>query len=165
MKSNKHDLIQDINLEKQKLDELLSIIPEEKRNLFGSYENWVIKDFLAHLTSWEMLFLNWYRDIQSDEKIQAPAPGYQWDNYAPLNEEIFVNNKDREYQDVYLAYQSQFYETMAFAESIDEDGWFGNHSAPWYGSDTPFAEPLWVVTGEHYLWAIKEIKIWMKKNI
>ena len=93
------------------------------------------------------------------------GPEYNWDNYYSLNLHIFETNKELTFEHAWEKFEKQANATLIFADSIDSNDWFEPHPLPWYGKNIPFSEPLWEVTGNHYLWANTEIQKWAKLNI
>jgi hypothetical protein len=164
MKLKTENLIGKINNERTQFNTTLHNLSEMQKTSLGSFDNWAPKDFLSHLFSWEVLFLNWYQDLDK-AKPQAPSPGYNWDNYYSLNLHIFETNKELTFEYAWEEFEKQAKATLIFADSIDSNDWFEPHPLPWYGKNIPFSEPLWEVTGNHYLWANTEIQKWAKLNI
>ncbi|KKL68507.1 hypothetical protein LCGC14_2124310, partial [marine sediment metagenome] len=49
------------------------------------YLNRNIKDVLAHLHHWHLMFLEWYETGMAGQKPDMPAKGYTWKTLPDLN--------------------------------------------------------------------------------
>ena len=116
-----------------------------------------IRDVLAHLHHWHLLFLGWYEVGMQGEKPDMPARGYTWKNIPELNRWIFEHYQKESLiktrESLYQSYRS----VQRVIESHTEEELFEKKRYAWTGS-TSLGAYLISATGSHYDWALKLIR-------
>lgn len=74
----KNELLTTIHSEYQALLWMVNRFSSEEQQLPDVNGGWAIKDILAHLSAWELLFLGWYQAGMNGETVVTPAPGFTW---------------------------------------------------------------------------------------
>ncbi|PCE62729.1 ClbS/DfsB family four-helix bundle protein [Sediminicola luteus] len=143
----------------KKLTDFIAQIPEKgKHQEFppGTL-NRNIRDVLAHLHHWHLLFLGWYKVGMSGQKPQMPAAGHTWKTTTILNSEIQkkyaatpLTNIEQDLHNSFLALQ-KIIKAHSEAELFEKKyyGWTGTTSLGAY---------LVSATSSHYDWGLKLIK-------
>jgi hypothetical protein len=121
------------------------------------FANRTIKDVIAHLYAWQMLFLRWYEEGMAGQMPVKPAPGYTWKATPQLNEELYRTYKAIPLEEIVAKFKDSHRRIMGLIEA---------HSAPdleekgkysWTGS-TSLASYVAAATSSHYRWATTLIK-------
>jgi hypothetical protein len=86
----KEELIEQSQNNYQKLNKLIDgFSNEEQLSEFPKGTlNRNIRDVLAHLHHWHIMFLDWYVVGMKGEQPDMPSKGYSWKNIKQLNEKI-----------------------------------------------------------------------------
>ena len=146
-----------------KLIDLAQSIPEDLLIISGVCEEWSVKDILAHLHAWHMLCLVWYQEGMAGEKPSMPAPGYSWKETPELNQVIFEEYKDEEYQKILKSLHESHLEVQQTIQKHNQDELFTKKFYKWTES-TSLASYLISNAPSHYDWAMDQIKKWKKSN-
>ncbi len=156
---NKSDLIS-LGQENYKLlNELVdSYSAEEQESDFppGTL-NRNIRDVLAHLHHWHLMFLGWYEAGMKGEKPEMPAKGYSWKTTPDLNLEIRKRYTRTPLSEVRKMLETSFHDVLNIIESHSNEELFTKKRYKWTGS-TSLGAYLVSATSSHYDWAIKLIK-------
>ena len=138
-------------------------IPDNKLAESGACEEWSVKDILAHLHAWHMLFLTWYQLGMSGDKPAMPAPGYNWKQTPELNQAIFEEYQDEEYDSILHSLRESHQEVTAIIHKHSDQELFTKRLYKWTGS-TSLGSYLVSNTSSHYNWAHDLIHKWWKKQ-
>ena len=122
-----------------------------------------IRDVLAHLHHWHLLFLSWYADGMKDIKPAMPAKGYTWKTMPDLNKAIWEKYQDVEMSDVKDMLSHSYQEVKAVILKHNEEELFEKKKYKWTGS-TSLGAYLIANASSHYKWAYKLIKRAVKKK-
>lgn len=158
---NKPELTQAAQEQFQVLLNTVAQIPEQNLELSGVCEDWSVKDILAHLHAWHMLFLTWYQVGMSGEKPAMPAPGYSWKQTPELNQEIYQEYQNEKYDSILHSLQASHREVMDVIEKHSDQELFTKKLYSWTGS-TSLGSYLVSNTSSHYTWAYDLIRKWLK---
>jgi hypothetical protein len=156
---NKATLLNQIQSEHRLLEKLLNSLSPGEWFQPGVVANWSIKDLLAHLTAWERLFCSWYLAGLGDKSPAIPAPGYSWILINRLNEDIFLENRDRPLEEIRLEFQNSYIETFVLVQSIPEEALFSSGKFAWTGKASLYGYVI-ANTCNHYRWARTKIRAW-----
>jgi len=160
---SKKQLLED---NRREFDQLLSIskkVPDDLRSWAGACEQWSVKDLLAHLHAWHMLFLAWYQEGMSGGNPAMPAPGFTWKQTPELNELIFQEYQDEPFQKTLIALKESQEEVTAVIQRHTNEELFTKKLYPWTGS-TSLGSYLISTTASHYSWASKLIRKWLREQ-
>lgn len=116
-----------------------------------------IRDVLAHLHHWHLMFLQWYEDGMKGLKPEMPAKGYTWKEAPALNREINSRYKTKALKTVRAKLEESHKRIQQIIASHSNDELFRKRHFPWTGS-TSLGSYLVSATSSHYDWAYKFIK-------
>lgn len=144
----------------QQLQELLTTYSKEslENNTFIKatlYQN--VRDVLAHLHHWHLLFLGWYQVGMQGKKPAMPAEGYTWRTVPALNVVIWEQYREQPLEEVQDLLQASHQQIMACIEWHSNQELLEKKYYPWTGS-TSLGAYLTSSTISHYKWAYKKIK-------
>lgn len=116
-----------------------------------------IRDVLAHLYHWHLMFLDWYKIGMSGQKPAMPAPGYTWKDMPALNRWIWEKYQDFSLSEAKDLFQESAGKLRAIIESHSNEALFEKKRYAWTGS-TSLGAYIISATSSHYDWAWKLIK-------
>ncbi|WP_424961222.1 ClbS/DfsB family four-helix bundle protein [Ekhidna sp.] len=122
-----------------------------------------IRDVLAHLHHWHLLFLDWYNVGMSGSKPEMPAKGYTWKTTSELNHDIREQYKHLKVDLVHDKFKRSHNQLMELINRHTNDELFEKKRYKWTGS-TSLGAYLVSSTSSHYDWAFKLIKKGRKKS-
>ena len=151
-----------ISLSKSNYGKLLTLVDSFTDNELDvefpkRYLNRNIKDVLAHLHHWHLLFLNWYRIGMAGEKPDMPEKGYSWQMTPALNKAIWRKYEKEKFGVIRLQLNESFEEVRKIIFRHSEKELFHKKVFRWTGS-TSLGVYLVGATSSHYDWAYKLIK-------
>jgi hypothetical protein len=157
-----------IELSRQNFDKLLGYIDqlteEEREDDFpAGILNRNIRDVLAHLHHWHMLFLNWYQVGMGGQKPEMPAKGYTWKTTSALNTTIQKKYEDTPLKKVRKLLNQSFDDVQEIIGRHTDKELFEKKRYHWTGS-TSLGSYLVSATSSHCDWALKLIKRAKKEN-
>ncbi len=130
---------------------------EQSREFPKGTLNRNIRDVLAHLHHWHLMFLEWYSVGMTGDKPEMPAKGYTWRTLPGLNKEIRKKYSDTGLEKIKSLLRSSFGEVYHIIESHSDEELFTKKKYGWTGS-TSLGAYLVSATSSHYDWALKLIK-------
>ncbi len=141
-----------------KLNALVDSFSEEEKNADfpDGTLNRNIRDVLAHLHHWHLLFLGWYATGMKGEKPKMPARGFTWNQTPSLNKRIREKYRSVELPEVRNRLSQSFEDLQHIIERHSEEELFEKKRYAWTGS-TSLAAYLIANTSSHYDWAYKLI--------
>lgn len=122
-----------------------------------------IRDVLAHLHHWHLLFLEWYRVGMAGGKPEMPASGYSWKTTPALNLMIWESCQSASLSDIQALLEQSHNQVHAIIEDHSEEELFEKKKYKWTGA-TSLGAYLVSATSSHYAWALKLIKKAKKKG-
>jgi len=140
---------------------LIEDVPGVVISQAGACETWSIKDILAHLYAWHLMYLTWYREGMAGEKPEMPAPGYTWATTPALNAEIYKSYKDMALNNVLALLDETHKKVMDIINSHSDEELFTKKKYSWTGT-TSVGSYTVSATSSHYDWALKHIKKFLK---
>ena len=157
-----------LNLSSQnfmKLHDLIDTLsPEEQQKNFPEGTmNRNIRDVLAHLHHWHLMFLEWYAIGMKGVKPDMPAKGYTWKNTPELNQDIWSKYQDTDLHVIKQQLNTSFEQLQTIILRHSNDELFEKKRYKWTGS-TSLGAYLIANTSSHYDWAFRLIKK-AKQNI
>lgn len=161
---NKTELL---NLSKENYKEMFTLINsfEENERKHGEIpfedRDRNIRDILAHLHHWHLMFLDWYDIGMKGEKPEMPSVGYTWKTTALLNENIKNKYQKYSYDEVEIMINESYEKVQKIINLHSQDELFEKKRYKWTGS-TSLGSYLVSATSSHYDWAIKKIKKYKK---
>jgi hypothetical protein len=158
----KAELLQEIGVERSRLDAILEQLPPRQMTQGGAtLAGWSVKDILAHLTAWQQMNLDWYATGLRGETPEIPS----LKDIRKLNDRIYRKHHRRSLKAVLADYRALHQKMLELIEEVpDRDfaavGHFAWIRRPWTLSDFINAN-----TASHYRWACKHIRKWLRTRI
>lgn len=121
-----------------------------------------IRDVLAHLYHWQVMFLDWYRIGMSGEKPIIPAEGYTWKMTPELNMMIRDKYSKVELSVIRRKLTDTHKEICELIREHTNEELFEKKRYKWTGS-THLGSYMIGATSSHYDWAYKLIQKCLKK--
>ncbi len=157
----KPELLESARNQFQLLLQEVEKVPDNLLAENGVCENWSVKDILAHLHAWHMLFLTWYQLGMSGEKPAMPAPGYNWKQTPELNQAIYEEYRGEAFDAIRISLLESHQEVLAVIEKHSDQELFTKKLFKWTGS-TSMGSYLVSAASSHYTWAYDLIRRWLK---
>ncbi len=150
---NKEELIQAANEEYQRLNNLIdSFGPNERHAPFSLQSlNKNIRDVVAHIFHWQLLFFTWYEKGMKGQKPSMPAEGYTWRTVPDLNKTIWAQYNEVELSTIRNNLESSHEQIMALIRTHSDEELFQKKKYKWTGS-TSLGAYLISATSSHYFW-------------
>jgi hypothetical protein len=152
-------LLEQVKTEHHKLEQLLLRLKEPEITTQLVTSQWTTKDVLAHLSEWQQMALDWYKQGLKGETPALPAPGYNWRQIPELNQMIYLKHKDSSLKDVLENFSQSHQEIMSLLEQLSENELFERGHYAWT-KENNLATYLISVTSSHDKWAYS--RIWRK---
>lgn len=123
------------------------------------YQDWSIKDLLAHLSGWEEFFIDWY-GCQKYGKTSSNFPtGVSWEDKGAINQLIFSRSESRKLEEVLEDFRSSHQRILALIDTLSENELIIPQFFSWTG-DSSLGDYLSSVTWQHYRWVKGLIRSW-----
>ncbi len=120
-----------------------------------------VKDLLAHIIDWEQRMLQWINESFSGIVPQRPAPGMTWDDLDKLNQQTYLDNKDRPLDEVISTSEESYSRVLNVIQDLTDEDLFDGSRFAWREGD-----PLWHMvaanTWWHYLEHREQVEAWLK---
>jgi hypothetical protein len=157
--SNKNDLLTAAEANYSQLLELLSMFSRDQlSNEFPfPHRDRCVRDVLAHLHEWHLLFLNWYSEGMDEHIVLMPAAGYTWKETAKLNAVLRDKYQRTSLKRVRSNLQETHNQLLYLINAHTSTELFEKGQYSWTGSTT-LGSYLTSATSAHYNWAIKLLR-------
>ncbi|MFX0145519.1 MAG: ClbS/DfsB family four-helix bundle protein [Candidatus Hodarchaeota archaeon] len=156
----KPQLIEDITVGRKKFEATLSQLDEDQMTTPGLESGWSVKDVLAHIQVWETRMIQWLEDSQRGEVPQMLPPGLTWDDLDQMNEETYLQNRDRPLSEILAEFHQSFPKALDTVKSISEEDLLDPDRYEWREG-----KPLWFIVAANTHWHYDEhdkvIKEWL----
>ncbi|WP_434778645.1 ClbS/DfsB family four-helix bundle protein [Neisseria sp. Ec49-e6-T10] len=155
-----------LTLSQNQFNLLLNILDSfESHALMGTFpfddRDHNIRDVIAHLYEWHLMFLSWYEVGMSGNKPSMPAIGFSWKTLPELNFTIWQKYQSMDL-DTTLKNFKQSHQTIThLIQQHSNEELFTKQYYFWTGS-TSLGAYFISSTSSHYDWAIKKIKKYKK---
>lgn len=156
---SKSELIEASQKNFQKLENLIDSLPENERlaDFPEGTMNRNIRDVLAHIYHWQLLFLEWYKIGMSGEKPEMPSPGHTWKTTPELNLEIWKKYQSESLPKIRKKLNISHSILQELIEKHSDVDLFTKKKYRWTGS-TSLGAYLISATSSHYDWGWKMIR-------
>jgi len=160
----KNELFQQSHYTYQKLFGLIDSFSEEQKLAEFPPEtmNRNIRDVLAHLYHWHLMFLDWYSVGMKGEKPEMPTKGYSWKDTRELNKVICEKYNNHQLEEAKRSLDKTHSKLQDIIKKHSEKELFTKKRYPWTGSSS-LATYIRSNTLSHYNWAHNLIKKAKKK--
>lgn len=157
--TNKQELLDAITERNQQLNELIDSFDEDQLTSEFAFEslNRSIRDVVAHLWEWQLMFLGWYEVGMSGHKPDMPAKGYSWQKLPELNTAIQEKHKGISLQEAMENLAISHEKILEIVRSHSEEELFQKKRYAWTGS-TSLAAYITSAAWSHFNWASKLMK-------
>lgn len=155
----KAELLEQSQKNFQKLFDFVNNMSEEdqKTEFPQGTLNRNIRDVLAHLHQWNLMFLDWYKVGMAGQKPEMPAKGHTWKTLPELNKEIQAKYSKTELAEAKELLNASFEKVFETIKKHSNEELFTKKKYHWTGS-TSLAAYLISASSSHYDWAFKLIK-------
>ena len=173
--TTKTDLIIAANEQFDKLWKLIDTMSDEQQNATfcsemataGKETHWSrdknMRDVLVHLYEWHQLLLNWINANRNGEAKPFLPEAFNWKTYPIMNVEFWEKHQSTPLIEAKKMMKESHKDVMALIESFSNDELFAKKTFTWTGASTLGAYCV-SVTSSHYDWAIKKLKIHIKRS-
>lgn len=147
------------------LNRLIDSLPPGERNkeFTPGTMNRNVRDVLAHLYHWHLLFFDWYEVGMAGGKAAMPADGYTWKTTPALNRWIWQYYQNTDLEEVQRLFAQSHKKIYDIIKRHSDPELFEKKRYLWTGS-TSLGSYLVSSTSSHYDWALKLIKKGMKSQ-
>lgn len=151
-----------LDLSQENFDRLSSFIDmlnqkDQESEFPAGTMNRNIRDVLAHLHHWHLMFLDWYEVGMKGDKPEMPAKGYTWKTTSDLNRKIFEEYQSLDLRKVRKLFYSSHQKVRKIIDKHTNEELFEKKRYKWTGS-TSLGAYLVSATSSHYDWGFKLIK-------
>ena len=127
------------------------------------YLNRNVRDVVAHLHHWHLLFQRWYNEGMKGEKPAIPAPGFTWKTTPELNRTIRNQYAEISLEEALTKWEQTHRNLQYIIDRHSDEELFEKKRYPWTGS-TSLGAYLISATASHYDWALKLIRKCLKNK-
>ncbi len=157
----KSQLLDAITDGRKKFEERLAQLDEDQMTTPGLESGWSVKDVLAHIQVWEARMISWLEDAQRGEIPQMLPPGMTWDDLDQMNEETYLQNRDRPLSEVLTEFHQSFPKVLDIVKIIPEEDLIDPDRFEWREG-----KPLWFIVASNTFWHYdehdKSIREWLE---
>jgi hypothetical protein len=159
--TSKRELMEVLQDERQLFDTLVARLSDTQMLEPGIEGNRCIKDILAHITDWEQRMILWIQESVAGLTPQRPAPGMTWNDLDRLNEQTYLENKEKPLVEVMPASRYSYTQALQAVQALSEADLFDGRRFAWRDGD-----PLWHMVAANTWWHYKEhreqIEAWLE---
>lgn len=158
---SKAELINDIKIERRRLERNLDGLTELNMTQPGAVGEWSVKDVLAHLVAWEQLFLDWYESGLQGRIPEIAPVGMSGKAIDALNQKIFVEYRECSLNEIKAEFHDSHQQVLAVVHAIPEEDIFTTGRYAWTGK-LALVDYIAGNTCNHYRWANAKVHRWLK---
>lgn len=137
-----------------------SDVPNKKEAHWARDKN--VRDVLVHLYEWHQLLIQWIRSNTSGTPADfLPAP-YTWKTYGEMNVEFWHKHQQTALTDAAAMLKQSHEEVIKLLEPFSNDALFSKQHFDWTGT-TSLGSYCISALSSHYDWALKKLRLHMKK--
>lgn len=161
---NRSELLQKSRESYGALKGYIDSLPEEARHAAfpPGMLNRNIRDVLAHLHHWHLMFENWYETGMAGGKPEMPAKGFTWKMTPELNRMIQMKYSQIDLEQVIRLLDASHRRVHSLIEQHTNEELFEKKRYAWTGS-TSLGAYFVSATSSHYEWALRLIRKSLKK--
>jgi hypothetical protein len=153
----KQELLDFGEREYTRLMELIGQFSSEQQVTVEIFEGHTVKDVLAHLHDWQMLLFTWEDEGRNGGRPAVPAPGYTWKDLPALNDRLYRQSKDADWETIARQFAGSHAEAMRRISAYSAEDLETKAKFKWTGS-TSIASYYASATSSHYVWAAELVK-------
>lgn len=172
--TTKNDLLFLANEKYKELNLLISSLNDIELNTlfdFSSYKNrneahWVrdknLRDVLIHLNEWHKLLIRWIEENKKGILVPFLPEPYNFKTIAAMNQKFFEKNQTTTLDEAKKELNESHKKVLDLINSFTNDELFEKKHFKWTGT-TSLGSYCISSTSSHYDWAIKKIKLHIKR--
>lgn len=146
----------------QQFKTLLARLSDGQMSRPGVIGEWSVKDILAHIVVHEQRMSYWLEKRLRGTVPETPQPyGMPDDDLAEVNEQIYLENRDRSLAGVLIHLEEIFEQVLALVSASSEEDLMDSNRFRLQGG-----EPLWEAVAANTFWHYKEhgqdISTWLE---
>jgi len=122
--------------------------------LEDAYEGRNVRDVLAHLHAWHVVFDGWVAQERAGSEPAYPAEGYTWDDIKSLNDAFYQAHHARPYEAIRSMLVASHRMMLALLDSFTEEELTHPDVFGWLGRQT-LGDVAHECLGGHYEWALR----------
>ena len=161
--STKQEILDLIDTERNNLNKAISGLSEAQMLAPGLDGERTVKDVLAHIAAWELLMVQWLKESYAGLTPQRPAPGEPWDDLDQLNENMYLEYKDRPLAEILAMSEAASTQADQAVHAMTEKDLFDGSRFAWRNGD-----PMWHMVAANTWWHYKEhreqIEAWRESS-
>ncbi len=148
--------------QRRRLEANLAQISAEDMVIPGVCGDWSVKDIVAHIMEWEAMFFPWYEASLRGETPEVPGPVLTRENLSEINRRIYQKHCARSLDDILADFRAvhQRLEDTVLAMTPEQRETPGVYTFTGGGSIIDWMKAY----AAHDLWAIKQIRAWLKRG-
>lgn len=156
---NKAEVLAALQRGREKLMTALGRVPDEKMNVPALYENWTVKDFIAHIGFWESRASYLFEMLLCGEVLTEVITEDMTDK---INAEVLAKNKDLPLEFVRAREKAAYEKVYQVVENAAEPDLIDPQRFAWTNG-YPFF--MWIAanTYEHYDVHLPDLLVWLEK--
>jgi len=133
---------------------LIDSLPPERldEEFAGDGRDRNVRDVVAHLHAWHILFEGWYAEGTTGGIPAIPADGYSWSQLAELNEDLRQQWQDTSLHDL-LALLKASHQSLQADVALHSDAELSDPDIHPWTQGSPLGELALECGGNHYRWA------------
>lgn len=158
--TTKSEFLAEVVKERGKLEDLLSIIPEDDK-LVEVTDGMSVKDFLAHRTEWGRMMIGWYEEARAGGKPAVPTERYKWNQLKELNADIHRRFADTPLDEIESEFARVHDELHRMIENMSEEELFTKQFYGFTGT-SDLVTYVNSATASHHRSARRHIAKWWK---
>lgn len=160
---SKPNLLNEITVEKEKLDALLEKLTARQMVEPGvTPGGWAVKDILAHLIGWQRMILSFHEAEGRGEVPEVPGHGLTWRDTPKLNSLIYDQHRDSTPDRILSEFESSHRDMLRLMNQVSDEDFVAIGRFRWAGPSWTLSDYVRAETASHYRWASNHIKKWMR---
>ncbi len=160
---SKRELLEILQDEKGRLDEVIGQLTKDQLLEPGIESGRSVKDILAHIIDWEQRMIRWIQESAAGLVPQRPAPGMTWNDLDKLNEQTYLQNKNKALAEVLPAFANSYNQALVAVQGLTDEDLFDGSRFAWRDGD-----PMWHMVAANTWWHYKEhreqIETWLEER-
>ena len=149
--ATKREMLDAIRDSRAQLEDTLGELAPEQMLQARVEGEWSVKDILAHIVDWEQRMVRWVAESLRGETPVMPAVGMTWADIDKLNEQTYLQNRDRALDDVLGAFHDSHQQAVQCVEAAPEDSLLNPEAFAWTKGDA-----LWILVAANTWWHYAE---------
>ena len=131
---NKTRLLELLREAHAEVQALLDALPEDERRASGTLERWAFKDLMLHIGMWE------WRQAMNLAAVARGEGASTFPNFLELNDQNFLQNRDRSWEDIWAEVQRNHEAVVAQLEAYTEEMLTDTEQYTWRPG-----QPIWML--------------------